>query len=70
MPQPLGCGRICHLADLTITEGMKTLPVDIDQLFIDVFYYFFHSSKRKQEFLSCDDAEAAVMVSVFKRLLA
>ncbi len=37
-------------ADLTIKEAMKTLPVDIDQLFIDVFYYFFHSSKRKQEF--------------------
>ncbi len=28
---------------------MKTL-VDVDQLFIDVFYYFFHSSKRKQHF--------------------
>ena len=25
-------------------------PVDIDRLFIDVFYHFFHSSKRKQEF--------------------
>ncbi len=38
--------------DLTIKEAMKTLPVDIDQLFIDVFYYIFHSSKRKREF--CD----------------
>ena len=43
-------GCICHLADLTIKAGMKTLPVDIDQLFIDVFYFFYHSSKRKQEF--------------------
>ncbi len=51
-PNLLDVGCICHLADLTIKEGMKTLPVDIDQLFIDVFYYFFHSSKRKQEF--CD----------------
>ena len=33
-----------------IKEGMKTLPVDIDLLFIDVFYYFHHSSKRKQDF--------------------
>ena len=45
-------GCICHLADLTVKVGLKVLPVDIDQLFIDVFYYFFHSSKRKQEF--CD----------------
>lgn len=43
-------GCICHLADLTIKAGMKTLPVNIDQLFVDVFYYFLHSSKRKQQF--------------------
>ena len=29
---------------------MKVLPLEIDQLFIDVYYYFYHSSKRKQEF--------------------
>ena len=45
-------GCICHLADLTVKAGMSALPVDIDQLFIDVFYFFFHSSKRKQVF--CD----------------
>ena len=43
-------GCICHLADLTIKAGMKTLPVDIDQLFVDILYFFFHSSKRKQQF--------------------
>lgn len=51
-PNLLNVGCICHLVDLTIKEGMMTLPVDIDELFIDVFYYFFHSSKRKEEF--CD----------------
>ena len=45
-------GCICHLADLAIKAGMQTLPVDIDHLFVDVFYYFFHSSKTKEEF--CD----------------
>ena len=44
-------GCICHLADLTVEAGLKGLPIDIDQLFIDVFYYFQHSSKRKQEFV-------------------
>ena len=46
----MGC--ICHLADLAIKAGMQTLPVDIDHLFVDVFYYSFHSSKRKEEL--CD----------------
>ena len=43
-------GCICHLADLTVKAGMEVLPVDIDQLFVDIFYHFYHSSKRKQEF--------------------
>ena len=32
---------IWHLADLAIKAGMKTLPIDIDQLFVDVFYFFY-----------------------------
>lgn len=44
-------GCICHLADLTVKAGMCTLPLDIDELFVDIFYYFHHSSKRKQEFI-------------------
>ena len=51
-PEVLDVGCICHLADLTVKAGLGALPVDIDKLFIDVFYYFYHSSKRKQEF--CD----------------
>ncbi len=43
-------GCICHLADLTIKAGMETLPVNIDQLFVDIFYFFYHSSKRKEQF--------------------
>ena len=51
-PHVLDVRCIRHLADLTIKAGIGALPVDIDKLFIDVFYYFYHSSKRKQEF--CD----------------
>ena len=49
-PSVYDAGCICHLADLAVKAGMKTLPIDIDQLFIDIYYYFYHSSKRKQEF--------------------
>ena len=50
-PNLYDVGCICHLADLTVKAGMKTLPLDIDQLFIDTFYFFYHSSKRTQEFV-------------------
>ena len=43
-------GCICHLANPTIKASLQSLPIDIDQLFVDVYYYFFHSSKRKQKF--------------------
>ncbi len=50
-PSLYDIGCICHLADLCIKAGMSTLPLDIDQLFIDIYYYFHHSSKRNQEFI-------------------
>ena len=37
---------------LTIKSGVKSLPVDIDQLFIDVFYYFYHSIKKNKSFVT------------------
>ena len=51
IPTLYDVGCICHLADLTVKAGLKALPVDIDQLFIDIFYHFHHSSKRKQQFV-------------------
>ena len=52
IPTLYDVGCICHLADLTVKAGLKALPVNIDQLFIDIFYYFHHSSKRKQQFVN------------------
>ena len=43
-------GCTCHLANLTIKAGLEELPIDIDKLFVDIYYYFYHSSKRHQEF--------------------
>ena len=51
-PNLFNVSCIYLLADLTTKEGMKTLPIDIDQLLIDAFYYFYHSSIMQQEF--CD----------------
>ena len=49
-PQLYDVACIYHLADLTIKAGMETLPVSIDQLFVDIFYFFYQSSKRKEQF--------------------
>ena len=50
-PSLFDVGCICHLADLCIKAGMASFPLDIDQLFIDVYYFFHHSSKQNQEFI-------------------
>ncbi len=43
-------GCTCHLANLCIKAGLEELPIDIDQLFVDIYSHFYHSSKRHQEF--------------------
>ena len=49
-PQVFSLGCICHLAALCAAAGLKALPVSIDNLLIDMFYHFKHSSKRVHEF--------------------
>ena len=44
----LGC--LCHLANLCATAALKTLPVSVDNLLIDVFYHFKYSAKRWEAF--------------------
>ena len=41
---------MCHLAALCAAAGLKVLPLSIDDLLIDIFYHFKHSSKRCAEF--------------------
>ena len=39
IPTLYDVGCICLLADLTVKAGFKALPVNIDLLFFDIFYY-------------------------------
>ena len=41
---------LCHLAALCAAAALKKLPVSIDELLIDIYYHFKHSSKRYSEF--------------------
>ena len=44
----LGC--ICHLQNLCVAAAVKSLPVNIDDLLVDIFYQFHYSVKRKAVF--------------------
>ena len=43
-------GCVCHLSNLCLLAGVKALPVDVDDFFVDLFYFFNKSAKRKEEF--------------------
>ena len=49
-PKLFSLACVCHLAALGAAAGLKAFPLSIDQLLIDIFYHFKHSSKRWQEF--------------------
>lgn len=43
-------GCICHLIHISAAHGAACLPINVDQLLIDVFYYLERSSKRSANF--------------------
>ena len=49
-PKVFSQGCVCHLANLCLLAGVQTLPVDVDDFFVDLYYYFDKSAKRKEEF--------------------
>ena len=50
LPGIFSLGCLCHLAALCATAAIKKLLVSVDDILIDIFYYFKHSSKRWSEF--------------------
>lgn len=39
-PSIFSQGCVCHLANLALLAGVKELPIDVDDFFVDLFYYF------------------------------
>ena len=54
-PNLFSLSCLCHLSALCAAAALKTLPVSIDELLIDIFYHFKHSSKRYSEFTAIRD---------------
>ncbi|XP_072173823.1 uncharacterized protein [Diadema setosum] len=51
-PSVFIAGCPCHLMHLAAGKAAKQLPVQVDELLIDIFYFLEKSSKRKQKFKS------------------
>ncbi len=43
----IGC--FCHLLNLAVEKGATCLPLKIDELLVDIYYYLDKSSKTKEK---------------------
>lgn len=48
----IGAPCCCHLLNLMTKKACKGLPINIDEILVDIYYYFYHSSKRTQDFIT------------------
>ena len=66
-PEVFSLGCICHLAALCAAAALKKLPLSTDDLVIDIFYHFKHSSERCAEFaMVLDGFDGIAPVKVLK----
>ena len=66
-PDVFSLGCMCHLTALCAAAALKKLPISIDNLLIEVYYHFKHSSKRCEEFRQVlEDFDGIAPVSVLK----
>ena len=49
-PNVFSQGCVCHLSNLCLLAASEFLPIDVDDLFVDLYYYFDKSAKPKEEF--------------------
>ena len=59
-------GCVCHLANLCLLQGIKCLPLDVDDFFVDLFYYFDKSFKRKEELHEFQDFTGTQQLKILK----
>ena len=59
-------GCVCHLANLCLLQGIKYLPVEVDDFFVDLFYYFEKSFKRKEQLREFQEFSGTQQLKVLK----
>lgn len=45
-PKVIDIHCVCHIINLVVKSAVKTLPFKVDELLVDVFFHFHHSTKR------------------------
>ncbi|XP_062610502.1 uncharacterized protein LOC134272272 [Saccostrea cucullata] len=59
-PSVFDFGCVCHLANLCTVAGVKALALPVEDLLVEVYFHFYHSSNRKEkykEFMEFTDIE-------------
>jgi hypothetical protein len=51
-----------------LKAGVKMLPVDIDDFFVDLYYYFDKSTKRKEIYHEFEEFTATRELNMFKHI--
>ena len=65
-PDVLDLGCICHLENLALKAAMKSLPINVDSLLVDINTHFYMSVKRKDQLKEfCDFVNVT-----YKKILA
>ena len=59
-------GCVCHLANFCLLQEIKCLPVEVDDFFVDLFYYFEKSFKRKEQLREFQEFSGTQQLKVLK----
>lgn len=54
------------ICQICVYYGVKALPVDVDDFFVDLFYFFNKSAKRKKEFREFQEFTGTKELSIAK----
>ena len=67
-PNVFNEGCVCHLSNLCFLAGVKVLPIDLDDFFVDLYYFFNKSAKRKEEFREFQEFTNTKQLKVLKHV--
>lgn len=65
-PKVFSLGCVCHLANLCLLAGVSKLPIDIDDFFVDLYYFFDKSAKRKQDLREFQEFTGTSQLKILK----
>ncbi|KAL5012296.1 hypothetical protein ScPMuIL_010847 [Solemya velum] len=65
-PSVFDLGCVCHLANLCAGHAVRQLPIPINDMLVDVFYHFKHSSVRKENFKEFQEFTDTVPEKILK----